>query len=182
MSSKSDRYNVLKESAGKVQAEVSEASDMDDIFSYAINLTKSQGGKTIAAPGLAPEEAGKLEALCAENGLELIKNPLRENLNNIHTALTGANFAIADTGTLVLESDREEFRIATMLCETHVACVEENNVVDSMDDLLEFMDQGLKKGPGYYAFITGPSRTADIERILAIGVHGPKALHIIIKK
>lgn len=180
--SNSDITTALKENAAKVQAEVSEACKADEIFTYAINLTKEQGGSTIAAPGLSDDESAGLEALCAENGIELIKTPLRDNLRRIDTALTHADFAIAETGTLVLDSGSEEYRIATMMSNTHVACVKQENIVETMDDIHDYLDEGFKKGPAYFAFVTGPSRTADIERILAIGVHGPRALHIIIKK
>jgi L-lactate dehydrogenase complex protein LldG len=162
-----------------VAAVVSPVASLEEAITYAVNVTVEEGGTTIAAPGMDEGVREALGKACAEKGITLLGATLRQQMTTIHTAFTWADHGIADTGTLVLNSDSEELRIATMLCETHVAVLPNEKVVPSMDDLEGYMTDHFKKGAGYVAFITGPSRTADIERILTIGVHGPERLHIL---
>jgi L-lactate dehydrogenase complex protein LldG len=172
---------IMKEKAERVQAVVSMVRRMDDILRYAIDLTLQENGNTIAAPDLDGPGLQKLEDLCRISGLTLLYPPLRNHQEGgIHTALTGANWAIAETGTLVLDSSSEDIRIATMLSETHIAWIPASRIVPEVSALSAYMQEKMASPPGYMAFITGPSRTADIERVLAIGVHGPQRLHILI--
>jgi L-lactate dehydrogenase complex protein LldG len=170
----------MKEKAGLVQALVSKADSMEDVLNYAVDVTLLQKGKTIAAPCLDPENRQKLGTLCSAAGLTVLQTPLRNHLSEIHTALTGADWAIAETGTLVLDSASEDLRLATMLSETHIAWIPASRIVPDATDLSAYLVEKMKSAPGYMSFITGASRTADIERVLAIGVHGPQELHILI--
>jgi L-lactate dehydrogenase complex protein LldG len=170
----------MKEKAGLVQAVVSTVSHIEEVLRYAVKLTLDQKGKTIAAPGLDPDSRQKLEVMCGASGLVVLQPPLRNHLTEIHTALTGADWAIAETGTLVLDSGSEDLRIATMLSETHVAWIPASRIVPEAAALSEYLVEKMKSPPGYMSFITGASRTADIERVLAIGVHGPQELHLLI--
>jgi len=172
--------HLLIEKAGLVQAVVSTVGDMADVLRYAVDLTLRQNGKTIAAPGLDSESCQKLEEMCSAAGLTVLHPPLRNHQSDIHTALTGADWAIAETGTLVLDSSSEDLRIATMLSETHVAWIPATRILPDATDLSTYLIEKMKSPPGYMSFITGASRTADIERVLAIGVHGPQELHILI--
>ncbi|MCG8567791.1 MAG: lactate utilization protein [Desulfobacterales bacterium] len=175
-----DLTQTMTERAEKIQAKVSLVKDFEEIFTHALAVTKEQGGKTLAAPGLDPAAEERLAILCTEAGIELLRPPLRDHLENIHTGLTLADWGVAETGTLVVNSADEDLRIATMLSETHVAILPRWAIHPDMDSLAEQMDGILKADPAYLAFISGPSRTADIERVLAIGVHGPRELHILI--
>ena len=164
----------MKEKAGLVQAVVSTAGGMEEVLHYAVDVTLQQNGRTIAAPGLDPESRQKLEDICGASGLTVLQTPLRNHLSEIHTALTGADWAIAETGTLVLDSASEDLRLATMLSETHIAWIPASRIVPDATDLSAYLVERMKSPPGYMSFITGASRTADIERVLAIGVHGPQ--------
>ena len=177
--SQGDILQSMKEGSEKAQAVVAPVTTLEEAIAYAVNLTVQEGGTTMAAPGMDEAAREALGTACGEKGITLLDSPLRPQMTKIHTAFTWADRGIADTGTLVLNSDSEELRIATMLSETHVAVLSVENVVPSMDALEGYMSEHFKKGPGYIAFITGPSRTADIERILTIGVHGPERLHIL---
>ena len=79
-----------------------------------------------------------------------------------------------------MDSTSEDFRIATMLCETHVAVLPKSRIVPDVMSLEDELASALKTAPKYLAFISGASRTADIERVLTIGVHGPQELHLLI--
>ncbi len=88
---------------------------------------------------------------------------------------------IAATGTCVVETDDEETRLATMLPETSVIILKKGDIVADLPDVVAYLRARQSDGKiSYTSFITGPSRTADIERVGAIGVHGPLALHVIL--
>lgn len=175
-----ERMHRMKEKAGSAQAVVLTVGGMEDVLRYAVDVTLRQNGQTIAAPGLGPEDRQKLAEICRGSGLTLLYTSLRAHQDQIHTALTGADWAIAETGTLVLDSGSEDLRIATMLSETHIAWIPASRIVSEATDLSAYLVDKMKSSPGYMSFITGASRTADIERVLAIGVHGPQELHILI--
>ncbi|RTZ98517.1 MAG: lactate utilization protein [Deltaproteobacteria bacterium] len=172
---------LMKKRAEAVQACVSVVKGFDDIAAYTADLTKKQGGKTIAATGLDAAEYEILGLICESAGLTLLAPPFRNHARNIHTSLTVAGWGIADTGSLVIDSSSEDVRIATMLPETHIAILPAEKIKPDPEALAGELDRILKADtPAYMAFITGASRTADIERVLAIGVHGPRELHILI--
>ena len=88
---------------------------------------------------------------------------------------------IADTGTCVVVTDDEETRLKTMLPETTVFILKAEDIVPHLADIAPFLRSRQADGRvSYTSFITGPSRTADIERVSAIGVHGPLELVIIL--
>ena len=176
-----DLIHQMQEKAEVVQAIVSKIVCLEDAFQYTADLTITQGGQTVAATGLTVKEQDLLRKQCKTAGLTLLDFPLRPHPHKIHTALTPVDWGIAETGTLVLDSTSEDIRIATMLAETHIAILPASKIKPDSVSLEKELNTVLKTGvPVYYAFITGASRTADIERVLAIGVHGPKELHILI--
>ena len=173
-------FKRLKEKAEAVQAIVTVIKDLDEAFQYTVDLTKDQGGKTIAAPGLDEGDRAKMEAVCQQDDLVLLTKNLRDHISGLHTGFTIADWGVAETGTLVLESSSEDIRIATMLTEAHVAVLPRSRIQPDLMTLENELSQLMKAPARYLAFVTGASRTADIERVLAIGVHGPQELHILI--
>jgi L-lactate dehydrogenase complex protein LldG len=96
--------------------------------------------------------------------------------------LTGADLAIAETGTLVLRSGPGRPRSTSLLPPYHVAVFDRGALVETLQQLgvfLEAWHAGDAGSGGVINFITGPSRTADIELTLTRGVHGPKEVHAI---
>ncbi|MEM5789737.1 MAG: lactate utilization protein [Syntrophobacteraceae bacterium] len=175
-----DNRLLLKEKAAAVQIVVSEMEALAAAFQYTIDLTKRQGGSNIAAPGIDGKELDELTRLCGKAGLAVLSSNLRDHIGQIATGLTKACWGIAETATLVMDSASEDFRIATMLSETHVALLPASKVVRDAMEIEEELSRMLESSPGYLSFISGASRTADIERVLTIGVHGPRELHLLI--
>jgi L-lactate dehydrogenase complex protein LldG len=173
---------TMKEKAEAVQVIVQEVPNLEAAFAYALGVTQEQGGATLAAPGWDAESRAALEADCRRAGVELLVENLRERADALHTGLTRADWGIADTGTLVLDSTSEDLRLATMLVETHVAVLPVSRLRATVSDLEEEMTSWMQAPPDYLAFITGASRTADIERVLTLGVHGPLELHLLLLK
>jgi L-lactate dehydrogenase complex protein LldG len=93
--------------------------------------------------------------------------------------ITTAQAAIAETGTLVLDSARERNRLVSLVPPVHIAIVDASSIFQTLGEALAFIHQDGNISPAV-TFITGPSRTADIELTLAIGVHGPQELYVIV--
>lgn len=196
---------LFKEKAKLVSAVVEEVASLDQAFDYVVDLcgkkeacqilvsgceadlskkaedlcdTKQQ--KIVAAPNLKKKDFTKLEKSCEKGGFACVDKGLREHLGGIDIGVTMCNGAIADTGTLLLESNSEETRLATMIAEVHVALLKKSDIKEDLYSAEKDLAKLVNKTPSYTAFITGASRTADIERVLALGVHGPLELHILL--
>ncbi|HEX5053953.1 MAG TPA: lactate utilization protein C [Planctomycetota bacterium] len=100
-----------------------------------------------------------------------------EQLFAADVGITGAQWAIAETGTLVLDSAQERHRLASLLPPVHIALLPVSRLLCSMGEVLKTLDRPL---PCAATFVTGPSRTADIELKLIVGVHGPRELHVVV--
>ena len=89
--------------------------------------------------------------------------------------VTGADFALPETGTLGLRSSIEQPRTVSLLPRVHLALIRPTCL---RADLHQVFDEA--KNDGYFVFVTGPSRTADIELTVTVGVHGPKTLCVFL--
>ena len=87
-----------------------------------------------------------------------------------------AAYALADTGSVVLLSS-DEPRARSLLPWTHVTVVREDTILSGLEELFERLGPDL---PSSVAIVTGPSRSADIEQRLAVGVHGPGEVHVVL--
>jgi len=108
----------------------------------------------------------------------------REAMAAADLAITGADYAVAETGSVVLLPRRGLSRLVSALPPVHVALVRPQEVLATLDDVfllrrLEYHRSGGDMG-SYLNFITGPSRTADIEQTLVVGVHGPREAHLVL--
>ncbi|MBI9085198.1 MAG: lactate utilization protein [Desulfobacterales bacterium] len=146
----------------------------------AVALCEEKQQKVIAAPCLAPDRFRKLEIGCQDRGIVLVGEDLRRHLAGIDIAFTVADYGIAETGTLVLDSTSEDLRLATMVSEVHVAVLPLSRLRRTAFELEPELTEMMQNPTRYIAFITGASRTADIERVLALGVHGPLELHVLL--
>jgi L-lactate dehydrogenase complex protein LldG len=98
--------------------------------------------------------------------------------------ITGVDFALAESGTLVLSSATEGVQVASLAPPIHIALYRRSQLVGSLDEVLDRLpisrSQGNLTAGRSVVFITGTSRTADIEQILIRGVHGPGQVHAIL--
>ena len=94
--------------------------------------------------------------------------------------ITGAFCAIAETGTLMLLSGARTPATTSLLPETHIAVVRTNRIVRGMEDSWALLRDEIGQLPRAVNFISGPSRTADIEQTLVLGAHGPYRVHVVL--
>ncbi len=141
--------------------------------------SKTDGTTLVPSTALAAEF--RLTELLHEEGVDVFRGDFRYAGQIPAAGVTFSNFAMADTGTVVLDSTDENIRLATTLPEKHFIFVDPATILPDNLAAIQPMNT-LHSGhePVFIAYITGPSRTADIERVLTIGCHGPRELHILI--
>jgi L-lactate dehydrogenase complex protein LldG len=119
------------------------------------------------------------EEACSEGAQEF-----REHVFSAAVGITGVDFVLAESGTLVLSSLTEGSQLVSLAPPVHVALYRRSQVFGSLEEILERLPvprDPKQPVPGRsVVFITGPSRTADIEQILIRGVHGPREVHAIL--
>jgi len=171
----------MKQNTTAVGTIVHVVSSIFDVFQYTVDLNRKKKFKTITCPGLIAKDRNIMVDLCKSANMDFMDGALRAKASLIDTCLTWADYGIADTGTLMLASDSEEIRISTMLSQIHIAMLPVSKIKPDTSGIEKELEDILKKEtPSYTAFITGASRTADIERVLAIGVHGPVEHHLLL--
>ena len=173
-------FESFKSKAEAVSAEVFRFSTVAEAIGHLAAFLKQ--GEAAGAP---PQEA-----LCAAGGLWLTPenrsrlaaipgvsfDVTRERAAEAAVGVSFMEWALADTGTLAQDATPVERRLVSSLVPVHIAFVPTAGLLPDLPSLLARVDP---KTLGYLALITGPSRTADIERVLTIGVHGPKRLIIL---
>ncbi len=187
--------NTFREKAQLVSAKVYPVPDIGAALEKAVALCQGKpplepqmtpsssfdkDQRIMAAPNLDAAAFESLTKLCEAEGITLVKEGLRQYPWGIDMGVTLMDFGIADTGTLVLDSTSEETRLSTMLSEFHAAILPASRIRESALAMEEELTDLTREAGSYMAFITGASRTADIERVLAMGVHGPLELHIML--
>ena len=146
------------------------------------------GSPLVAELGLAATlAAGGLQSFHVTDLAPHERAGLVARLERCGAGVTAADYAIAETGTLVLTGDEEGALLASLLPAVHVALLRPRQISGSLSEIIgrlkrERMGRHLHRGPACRSatFITGPSRTSDVELVLSIGVHGPKQLHVVI--
>lgn len=102
--------------------------------------------------------------------------PVNEDL----VGITGAFCAVAETGSLLLLSGPDTYASASLLPETHIAILPASRIVAYMEDAFALVRAERGTLPRATNFISGPSRTGDIEQTIVLGAHGPYRVHVIV--
>ena len=154
-----------------------EDMSQEDIGNLFVVRAEAAAAKIHAVPDEAAAER-EVEAIRAAKGVD--GGALGER------ALPGVGVVraakgIAQTGTCIVVTDDESLRLDTMLPEVSVILLNRADILPDLPSAAPFLRAEQTQGrASYVSFITGPSRTADIERVSAIGVHGPLELHIVL--
>jgi iron-sulfur cluster protein len=159
-----------------------------DLGERMVQLTHTHPSHLIApAIHLTKEDAAQVFG--TEPTVDAIQNHARESLRQkfieATVGISGANIAIAETGTIVLVTNEGNADLTTTLPPVHIAVFGFDKIVATLDDAVAILRMLPRSGTGqlitsYVNWITGPSRSADIEQSLTIGVHGPREMHCVI--
>lgn len=125
----------------------------------------------LAAPGVKVLDHGSLSALSADEH--------RRVLLDCDVGITSCDYAIAETGTLMMCSRPGQERVASLLPPMHIAIVERQQIMPDLIDAFGMLGN-VSALPSNVTFITGPSKTGDIELQLTTGVHGPGKWRVIV--
>jgi L-lactate dehydrogenase complex protein LldG len=106
-----------------------------------------------------------------------LTNQLHENVSDCDLSITTCEALVARTGTIVLSSNTESGRTASVYAPIHICIAYASQLKGDIADALTFIQSKYKQLPSLISFATGPSRTADIEKTLVVGVHGPKEVY-----
>lgn len=169
-----DRFSEV---AGGAGAEVVPVASI----AAAVDFIAGQVEGPTLVPSFATENRFSISSALKNSGVNVVSDEFRVAGEQAEGGVTGVNFAIADTGSLVLESTAEDIRLATTLPIKQFALLDPEKIVaDGLEAVAPLRQLHEQSPRNYVAYITGPSRTADIERVLTIGVHGPKQLYILL--
>ena len=140
--------------------------------------------EVVVAPDFAVFEPwGAILPLLRDKQIEVREAGSPASVADTPAGLSGAELAIAETGSVLLAENALEARVVGMLTLAHFVLVREETLFPMLEDAGKLLQQLTHAGPDqrhYISLVTGPSRTADIERTLTIGVQGPKALCVIV--
>lgn len=174
----------------RVQGQVARISNESDLHGYLKELISAQAIKRVVrwdtslpAPldDTLSESGSTVTTIGPEDG---DASETRDALINADLGITEVDFAIAETGSLVLLSNDHQSRLVSLVPPIHLALVKPSAIVPSMAHILPILiataGEESARMPSSVTFITGPSRTADIEKVLTIGIHGPMAVHLLI--
>jgi L-lactate dehydrogenase complex protein LldG len=136
----------------------------------------------LRAQRIAISDVSQIERLMHSTDLEIEAmsiTPSASEIFNFDVGITTAQVAIAETGTLILDSTDERHRLVSLVPAVHIAIINASRIVRTLGEALTLLRRGKEISPAV-TFITGPSRTADIELTLTIGVHGPQELYVVV--
>lgn len=170
------RTRMFSAALEKLGGTVYVAASAADARAYVARLLEGKRVVASGAPVLA--ECGLTELAGVRSGFASALE-LRQACASADAGLTGADYALADTGTLVLLSSAQEARMISLLPPLHVAVVERSRLLTGLDELFSLLPDPAA-ATSAMVLITGPSRTADIEQILVRGVHGPRDVHVVL--
>ena len=152
------------------------ASSPEDACGFAASLLAGKTAIASNAPFLA--ECG-ITALPGVRSGVTDREELRELCATCDLGITSADYALGDTGTLVMLSSPLEARMISLLPPAHLAIVPADCILGSLDELFAILPNPAELTSSM-VLITGPSRTADIEQILVRGVHGPGEITVVV--
>ena len=165
--------------AKAVSGEVFRVPDAAEARETLLRLVDGVGAKkAVVVESPLQEAAGITEAL-RSRGITVYTEPadIAAHAETADIGISGVEFGVAETGSVFQDGGAIATRLVTILPPLHVVFLPSANIVPGITEAFDIISRSFDRG--YVGFITGPSRTADIERVLTIGVHGPSRFAII---
>jgi L-lactate dehydrogenase complex protein LldG len=175
-----ERVAILSDNLAKLRAEVHRVADLAAAADTVARIAAERSWKRVAWHGhdaVAP--------LAARLGCETYRVDAgafdKNALEGCEAGITACEAAVAQTGSILVSSGSCGGRALSILPHVHVVICGVEQVVGTLGDAFEMVrERHAGRLPSMLSFITGPSRTGDIERILVLGAHGPKELVVLL--
>lgn len=166
-------WNDFAENAQNASVEIKIVKSYKDAIADILKIAKATDAKMIA--GVGADECEELADVYAEVNKSFKvytdKFDIVKNKNELDIGITLGEFGVGETGSICVDNYAYEARIASMLPLINIIFMPKNYIVNNMQDAFDVLAKVFWKE--YSGFVTGPSRTSDIERVLTLGVHGP---------
>jgi L-lactate dehydrogenase complex protein LldG len=166
------------------------AGSEDDAIVFAKEFSRLQGQFSFCATEaelqqqleLLIKEKGWQKIYCTEQKYQPLLHQIQishfDDLADCDVSITGCEYLVARTGSMVLSSAQFSGRTTSVYAPVHICIAYNSQLVFDVKDALVFLKEKYKtQFPSFVTFATGPSRTADIEKTLVTGVHGPKEVY-----
>jgi L-lactate dehydrogenase complex protein LldG len=141
-------------------------------------LSNREGWESVAVP--ADSEIRALLTDVSITKLEVSRSTVKTDLEKVSAGITGCDALIAQTGSVLLTAKSGGGRALSVLPGHHVVIATASQLVPDLPAAFELLERRYAPNfPSFITFITGPSRTGDIERVLVLGAHGPRKLTVI---
>lgn len=170
------RIESMLERVAALAGKTLHARSKDEAREYVASVI--QGKAAVASNAAFLRECGITDLAGVESGVT-DREVLRQLCATRDFGITSADYALSDTGSLVILSSREEARLVSLLPPAHIAVVPASKLLTGLDELFSLLPHPAEQTSSM-VLITGPSRTADIEQILVRGVHGPGQIHVVV--
>jgi L-lactate dehydrogenase complex protein LldG len=172
-------FPEFEKRAKAAAAEVFRVKTPQQAAELVLNIAREAGArKVVAVECPLQKEAGLKQSLNAA-GIEYYSDQktIATHAATADIGISGVEFGIAETGSVCQDAYAIESRLVSSLPPLHIVFLDSSLIVPGISEGFAIVSQAFERG--YVTFITGPSRTADIEVVLTIGVHGPIRLAII---
>ncbi len=181
-----DKFKEKYESlSGKVYC----SRSVEQTIEFIGQIIEANSPKHVALAGLSPEIVERLETSHFVQGIDLLNEPfdnthLPDHIDKATIGISSAKYAIAETGTIIEISTNDALRLVSTLPLVHIALVNQETILPTLDEATDILNSAFNDHSKHcvVSFISGPSRTGDIEMKLTLGVHGPKESHVIVYK
>ena len=175
---------LFKESLEAVDGHCIVVSSDSEVINSLTEIIRSLQSTRLRGRQIAISNDADVERLIHQCDLdidELAVTPSASDVFRFDVGISRAQAGIAETGTLLLDSSRERHRLVSLVPPVHIAILRESEIVGTLSEALALLRRS-EQLTSIATLVTGPSRTADIELTLAIGVHGPQELYVIVRR
>lgn len=175
-----DFFGLFKSKAEELTVKVIRASSRKEALIFVLEEIKGLKIRNAAAPSLSLLDNRELERAFSSAGVDFCRELDLEKIERADMGISEFELGVAELGSLFQDASGLHTRLVSMLPPVHLALLRTSALVETFAEALELIEKAYNgQLPPYLSFITGPSKTADIERELTIGVHGPEMLIIL---
>ncbi|AGA69594.1 hypothetical protein Desdi_2153 [Desulfitobacterium dichloroeliminans LMG P-21439] len=171
-------YERFEAKLQAVSGECYRTQTLEEAEALIAKILKDKGIGNVAMVHSPMVAAMNLDKKLTDHGITVFTDRYHEVTPTVGAGITEMKWAISELGTLVQYAEDVNERLCSSFTPLHIALVQTSTLLPDIMTALATVHREPRI-PGFVGFITGPSRTSDIERVLTIGVHGPEQLVVV---